>query len=87
MRIVEDRLEQDRPPSTIFIGARTAGTDQVAAVLVSVTEHWNNGGCTATASEPPVLQESVAALGALLHTTIDPRLGRATLLRLAVASR
>ena len=87
MRIVEGRLDQDRPPSTIFIGARTAGTDQAAAVLVSVTEHWSSGGCSATSSEPPVVQESVAALGALLHTTIDPRLGRTTLLRLAVDAR
>jgi nitrogen-specific signal transduction histidine kinase len=87
MRIVEGRLEQERPPATIFIGARTAGTDQATAVLVSVTEHWSGGGCTATPSEPPVVQESIAALGALLHTTIDPRLGRTTLLRLAVDPR
>ncbi len=87
MRIVEDRLEQDRPPSTIFIGARTAGTDAAAPVLVSVTERWKSGGCTATPSEPPVVQESIAALGAVLHTTIDPQMGRTTLLRLAVDAR
>jgi PAS domain S-box-containing protein len=82
MRIVQDRLEQDRPPSTLFIGARSAGTDAAAAVVVSVTEHWANGGCTATPSEPPVLKESVAALAGVLHPTIDPQLGRTPLLRL-----
>jgi PAS domain S-box-containing protein len=87
MRIVEDRLKQDRPPSTIFIGARTAGTDTAAPVLVSVTERWKSGGCLATASEPPVVQESIATLGADLHITIDPQLGRTTLLRLAVDVR
>jgi len=87
MRILEDRLEQDRPPSTIFIGARVAGADQAAPVLVSVTEHWKNGGCTATISEPPVVQESIAALGGVLHTTIDPQMGRTTLLSLAVDAR
>ena len=84
MRIIEDRLEQDRSPSAIFIGARSAGTGTRAAVVLSVTEHWKNGGCTAAPSQPPVLQESIAALGAALHTTIDPELGRATLLRLPV---
>jgi len=84
MRIVEDRLEQEPSPSAIFIGARSAGTGTGAAVLVSVTAHWRNGGCTALPSEPPVLQESIAALGADLHTTIDPELGRTTLLRLPV---
>jgi PAS domain S-box-containing protein len=86
MRIVEDRLEQDRSPSAIFIGARGAGTGTGAGVLVSVTEHWKNGGCAAAPSQPPVLQESIAALGAVLHTTIDPELGRTTLLRLSVGA-
>jgi len=84
MRIVENRLAQDRPPSTLFIGARAAGRDSAAAVLVSVTEHWATGGCTAAPSEAPVLKESIAALAAVLHTTIDPKLGRTTLLRLPV---
>jgi len=84
MRIVEDRLAQDRPPSKLFIGARAAGRDSAAAVLVSVTEHWTNGGCTASPSEAPVVKESIAALAAVLHTTIDPQLGRTTLLRLPV---
>jgi len=84
IRIVEDRLEQDQPPSALFIGARAAGTDDAASVMVSVTEHWANGGCSATASEPPVVKESVAALAGVLHTTIDPQLGRTTLLRLPV---
>jgi PAS domain S-box-containing protein len=87
IRIVEDRLEQDRPPSALFIGARASGTGAAAAVMVSVTEHWANGGCSTTASEPPVVKESVAALAGELHTTIDPRLGRTTLLRLSVAAR
>ena len=82
MRIVEDRLAQDRPPSTLFIGARATGRDGAAAVLVSVTEHWANGGCSAPPSETPILKESLAALDAVPHTTIDPRLGRTTLLRL-----
>jgi len=84
IRIVEDRLEQDQPPSALFIGARAAGTDDAASVMVSVTEHWANGGCSATASEPPVVKDSVAALAGVLHTTIDPQLGRTTLLRLPV---
>jgi len=84
MRIVEDRLEQDPAPSAIFLGARGAGTG--AGVLVSVTEHWKSGGCAAAPSQPPVLQESIAALGAVLHTTIDPELGRTTLLRLSVGA-
>ena len=84
MRIVEDRLAQDRPPSTLFIGARAAGRGSAAVVLVSVTEHWANGGCTAAPSEAPVMKESIAALAAFLHTTIDPQLGRTTLLRLPV---
>jgi len=87
IRIVQDRLEQDRPPSALFIGARAAGTDTAAAVMVSVTEHWENGGCTATPSDPPVVKESVAALAGVLHTTIDPQLGRTTLLRLPVDVR
>jgi PAS domain S-box-containing protein len=86
IRILQDRLEQDRPPSTIFIGARAAGTGTEAAVMVSVTEHWANGGCAATPSDPPVIKESVAALAGVLHTTIDPQLGRVTLLRLPVDS-
>jgi PAS domain S-box-containing protein len=87
MRIVADRLEQERPPSKIFIGARSAGTDAAAPVLVSVTERWKSGGCTATPAEPPLIQESIAALGGVLHTTIDPQMGRTTLLSLAVAAR
>jgi hypothetical protein len=55
--------------------------------MVSVTEHWKNGGCTAAPSEPPVVKESVAALAGVLHTTIDPQLGRTTLLRLPVDVR
>jgi PAS domain S-box-containing protein len=87
MRIVQDRLEQDQPPSALFIGARTTGTDAAAAVVVSVTEHWANGGCTASSSEPPVVKESVAAMAGVLHTTIDPQLGRTTLLRLPLDAR
>jgi PAS domain S-box-containing protein len=87
IRIVQDRLEQDRPPSTLFIGARAAGAEHAAGVVVSVTEHWANGGCTATPSEPPVVKEAVAALAGVLHTTIDPQLGRTTLLRLPIDAR
>jgi nitrogen-specific signal transduction histidine kinase len=86
MRIVEDRLEQDRPPSTIFIGARTAGADAAAPVLVSLTERWKSGGCLATTSEAPVVQEAAAAMGAVLHTTSDPQLGRTTLLSFTVVA-
>jgi PAS domain S-box-containing protein len=86
IRIIEDRLEQDQPPSALFIAARAAGTDDAAAVMVSVTEHWADGGRSATASDPPVVKESVAALAGALHTTIDPQLGRTTLLRLPVAA-
>jgi PAS domain S-box-containing protein len=82
--IVQDRLEQDRPPSTLFIGARSAGVEAAATVMVSVTEHWENGGCTAAVSEPPLRRESIAALGGVLHSTVDPQLGRTTLLRLPV---
>jgi PAS domain S-box-containing protein len=84
LSIMKDRLEQERSPTAIFIGARAAGTGPSAAVVVSVTEHWANGGCTATPSDPPVIKETVAALSGVLHTTIDPQLGRATLLRLPV---
>jgi nitrogen-specific signal transduction histidine kinase len=86
IRIVEDRLEQDPPPSALFIGARAAGTGDAVALMVSVTEHWADGGRSATASELPVIKESVAALAGALHTTIDPQLGRTTLLRLPVAA-
>jgi hypothetical protein len=82
IRIVQDRLEQDRRPSRLFIGARAAGEGAKAGVVVSVTEHWADGGCIAAPSEPPVVKESVAGLGGVLHTTIDPHLGRATLLYL-----
>jgi PAS domain S-box-containing protein len=84
--ILEDRLEQDRPPSTIFIGARATGTGTEAAVMVSVTEHWANGGCLVAPSDPPVIKESVAALDGEVHTTIDPQLGRVTLLRFPAPS-
>ena len=84
MRIAQGRLEEDRPPSALFIGARAVETDTAAGVVVSVTEHWLDGGCNATPSEPPVVKESVAALSGILHTTIDPQLGRTTLLRLPV---
>jgi nitrogen-specific signal transduction histidine kinase len=86
MKLVDHRLSEAPLPSTIFIGARAIGTDRGPAVLVSVTEHWKNGGDTGTCSEPPVVQESAAALGALLHTTVDPQLGRTTLLLLAVGA-
>jgi PAS domain S-box-containing protein len=79
-RIVQNRLEQDRRPSRLFIGARAAGENATAGVVVSVTEHWTDGGCIAAPSEPPVVKESVAALAGVLHTTIDPHLGRTTLL-------
>lgn len=81
-RILQDRLEQDRPPSEIFIGARATGTGTAAAVMVSVTEHWASGSCLVAPSDPPVIKESVAALAGEVHTTIDPQLGRVTLLRL-----
>lgn len=84
MRIVEDRLAQDRPPSTLFIGARATGRDGTAAVLVSVTEHWTDGGCTAASSEESLAGEPLVAPDADLHTTIDPQLGRTTMLRLPV---
>jgi PAS domain S-box-containing protein len=84
LRIVEDRLAQGPPPSTLFVAARAAGSGTAAAVLVSVTEHWADGSCTAAPEEAPVLKESIAALAADLHTTVDPQLGRTTLLRLPV---
>jgi nitrogen-specific signal transduction histidine kinase len=87
MRIVEDRLEQDPPPSTIFIGARPTRRDPVNAVLVSVTEHWKDRDCTATPSEPHAVQEAAAAQSLKLHTTVDPQLGRTTVLRLPVDAR
>jgi PAS domain-containing protein len=80
IRIVQDRLEQERRPSRLFIGARAAGEGATAGVVVSVTEHWTDGGCIAALSEPPVVKESVAGLAGVLHTTIDPQLGRTTLL-------
>jgi PAS domain S-box-containing protein len=81
-RILRDRLEQARPPSKIFIGARATGTGTAAAVVVSVTEHWADRSCLAAPSDPPVIKESVAALDGKVHTTVDPQLGRVTLVRL-----
>jgi PAS domain S-box-containing protein len=86
MRIVQGRLEQDRPPSALFISARAVGGDTTDGVVVSVTEHWPDGGCTATPSEPPVVKEAVAALSGILHTTIDPQMGRTPLIRLPVGA-
>ncbi len=77
--LVQDRLGQERRPTRLFISARTAGEAAASGVVVSVTEHWSDGGCTAAPSEPPVVKESVAALAGVLHTTIDPQLGRTTL--------
>ena len=87
VRIVQARLEQDPPPSALFIGARAVGSGSSAALVVSVTEHAADGGYTAAPPQPPVVKEAVAALSGVIHTTVDPQLGRTTLVRLPLDAR
>ena len=81
---LEEVLDSRMIASPLNLLMNCANADGGAAVMVSVTEHWENGGCTATPSESPLRKECVAALRGSLHTTVDPQLGRTTLVRLPV---
>lgn len=83
LRMLRARLEGGERSVLLTLGARPAGAE---SVLVSLTEDSAQGGYAATASESPVVQEQVAALGGELHATADPRLGRTVVLRLPVAA-
>lgn len=82
LRMARARLGAKRRAAVLTLGARPAGAE---SVLVSLTESGAAGGYAATAPEPPVVQEQIAALGAELHATADPTLGRTTVLRLPAA--
>ena len=85
LRLLQDRLEQDPPPAGLTLGSRPVGRGDEQCVLVSVTEHFGQGGYVPGAPQTPLLAEVLGGCGGALHTTSDPVLGRVTLMRFPVA--
>lgn len=84
-RMAERRLTGTPPPDRLVLGARHAVADGASLVWISLTEHFAPGVTPAGHPDLPETQETVAALGGLLHVSSDPQLGRTTLLRLPAA--
>jgi hypothetical protein len=84
LRLLQDRVDQDPPPEGITLGARSVGGRE-SCVLVSVTEHFRQGGYVPSAPQTPLLAEVLGGCGGVLHTTSDPVLGRVTLMRFPAA--
>ena len=82
-RMVARRLCAEPAPERLILGARRVEAAGSCAVLISLTEHFASGAASGL-PDPPELQEAVAALGAILHVSADPALGRTTLVRLAL---
>ena len=75
-------LRLSRNPARLALGARRVEGPQGQATLISFSESFDEGEKTAPASDPPEVLDALAFVGAELHVASDPRLGRATLVRL-----
>jgi len=80
LRLLQDRLDQSPPPQGLTLGSRIVGRAETRCVLVSVTEHFRQGGYVPSAPQTPLLAEVLGGCGGALHTTSDPALGRVTLM-------
>jgi hypothetical protein len=81
LRVLQDRLDQEPAPEGLTLAGRTVGRGEGRSVLVSVTEHFGQGGYVASAPQTALLAEVLGGCGGVLHTTSDPALGRVTLMR------
>jgi len=77
-RLVETRIGQGAGLERLVLTARAVGVGAERALLISLCEL----GATRAAPDAGHLREEAAALGAELRTIVQPRLGRATLVRL-----
>lgn len=85
--MVEARLAVDPPPARLTLAARKLGAADGEALLLSVSEKPRSGAFSEPFAEPGAVQTSLAGLGALVHGTAHPRLGRTSVVRLPGASR
>lgn len=83
VRMLRRRVDRDPAPERITVAARAVGAGSGRAVLISVTEEGGFPGGPPPA-DPPVDQESVAALGGLVHSVFQADLGCTALIRLPV---
>ncbi|MGI9432663.1 MAG: hypothetical protein ACR2PQ_10635 [Myxococcota bacterium] len=81
LRLLQDRLDQEPAPEGLTLGSRAVGRGGARCVLVSVTEHFRQGGYAPSSPQIPLLAEILGSCGGVLHTTSDPALGRVTLMR------
>jgi len=85
VRLVEGRMASGPRARQVVLGARRVGSDAEARLLVSLTEHFDDGGA-APPEDLPAVRHALAAVAADLHTVCDPQLGRTTLLVLPAAA-
>lgn len=81
LRLLQDRLDQEPAPEGLTLGSRSVGRGADRCVLVSVTEHFRQGGYAPCSPQIPLLAEVLGSCGGVLHSTSDPALGRVTLMR------
>ncbi len=80
--MIDARLIADPAPARITLAMRCVKTDDGEALLISISEKAGAAPFEAPFSDKPVVQETLAGLGALVHAAVEPRLGRTTLIRL-----
>lgn len=85
LRLAQERLALDPAPETITLSARAVGRGAQGAVLVTLSETFRAGMPQPDVREPPLFREVLAGCGGVLHLVSDPRIGRATLLRIPLA--
>lgn len=81
-KMVEARLLSEPAPLRITIGVRDLGESDARALLVSLTEKAREGEFAGPFPDPPIVQEGLVRLGALVHGYCHRRLGRTTVVRL-----
>ena len=85
LRLLERRLVPGAAPLRLVITARQVAGALGPGLVISLCE-LGAGACDAALADPPHLHEEAASLGAELRSVVQPRLGRATALRLPLPS-
>lgn len=83
VEMMELRLSCEPRPRRLTLGARRLDGPDGPGTLVSIVETFADGVRPAPLSDPSEVQAALADLGAPPHVASDPRLGRATVLRLS----
>ncbi len=86
VRLLRMRLATAEPGTSLTLTARTMGAGERRAVLVSVVDRPRSGDQDPDEREPKSLCEAVAPHGGRVHIVWIPKAGRATAIRLTLAS-